>query len=271
MKIEKLSSSALKGYKFCEFQYYLNYIAGFQDLPGKAAVLGTIIHGVLATVARKPGRWDWEKILQAHWDHNVYHNQHLDIRKINRLGISADYKKCVKALDIVKASACNPENLKVIDVENKFRITLQKKKWKTQSEKQLKLSGIIDLVHEVNEDTIEIIDWKSGRRKDWNSGKEVTVTSILSDIQPRIYHLAATYLYPKYSNINIIFYYILDGGPIVVSLGKDDIKETLSRIHRDFRVMENNTRPTRIKPHWHCKLCSFSKNGLCDTIWDSLR
>ena len=271
MKIDRLSASAIKTYSFCEFKYYLTYVAGLEDLSGKAAALGTIIHNVLATVARKPGRWDWEKILQAYWDHSVYNNPRLDIRRINRLGVSADYKKCIKALEIVKASACNPENLKVIDVENKFRITLNKNKWKTQFGKQLKLSGIIDLVHEIDEDTIELIDWKSGQRKDFASGKEINNVSILSDIQPRLYHLAASYLYPKYSNINMIFYYILQGGPLVVSLGKDDIKETLNTIHRDFRVMENNVRPSRIFPSWRCKMCGFSKNGVCNVVWDSLR
>lgn len=271
MKIDKLSASAIKTYGFCEFKYYLTYVAGLEDLSGKAAALGTITHNVLATVARKPGRWDWEKILQAYWDHSVYHNPHLDIRKINRRGISADYKKCVKALEIVRASACNPESLKVINVENKFRITLNKKKWKTQSEKQLKLSGIIDLIHEIDDDTIELIDWKTGRRKDWISGKEISITSILNDIQPRIYHLAAVYLYPQYTNINMIFYYILQGGPIIVCLGKEDIPETLDRIHHHFKTMENNNKPTRIKPHFRCRMCSFSKSGICDTIWNSLK
>ncbi len=271
MRIDKLSASAIKTYGFCEFKYYLTYVAGLEDLSGKAAVLGTICHGALASIARKPGRWDWERCLQAHWDHNVYHNPRLDIRKINRLGLSADWKKCVKALDVVRDSAFNPDRLKVIDVENKFRFHLKKKKWQTQSGEQLRLSGIIDLVHELDDDTIEIIDWKTGQQKDFGSGKEINNISILSDIQPRMYHLAACYLYPQYTNIYMTFYYMLQGGPVIVCLGKDDIPETLDRIHHHFKTMENNNRATRIKPHWKCKMCAFSKSGICDTIWESLR
>ncbi len=271
MKIDRLSASAIKTYGFCEFKYYLTYVAGLEDLSGKAAVLGTICHGALATIARKPGKWDWKRILQAHWDHNVYHNPRLDIRKINRLGLSADYKKCVKALDIVKRSVFNPDKLKIVDVENKFRIHLNKKRWRTQSGEQLRLSGIIDLVHELDDDTIEVVDWKTGRRKDFTNGKEINNISVLNDIQPRMYHLAATYLYPQYTNVHMTFFYILDGGPVIVCLGKNDIPETLDRIHHHFKTMENNNRATRIAPHWRCRMCNFSKTGICDTIWESLK
>ena len=36
---------------------------------------------------------------------------------------------------------------------------------------QLAIKGTIDLVTKLNDDTIEVVDWKTGRRMDWTTGE----------------------------------------------------------------------------------------------------
>ncbi len=271
MKVERLSSSAIKTYDFCEFQYYLNYHIGLPSISGKAALIGTIVHATLATLARKGNKWPWQKILDRYWDFYALQRKDLDMRKWGRRGELADWKKAKKCVETIINSIFNPTKLDILSIEDKFRLYFKEEKWTTAQGKKLAVSGIMDLVHRINKNTIEIIDWKTGRRASFGSNKPLDLTSLPDDIQPRIYHMAAHQLWPEYENVLVTFHYIREGGAYPVSLGRNDIAETQQIIYDYFRRIKMNNRPYRIKPSWKCKLCSFNKNDLCDELYESLR
>lgn len=270
MKCERLSSSKISTYGFCEFKYFLEYHLGFQSVSGKAALIGTIVHAVLATLARKKGKWDWERVLDRYWSAYAASRTDLDMRKIGARGELADWKKTKKAVKTVLDSKLNPINLDIISIEEKFQLEFKSDKWITEKGNQLVISGIIDVIHKIDDDTIEIIDFKTGRMADWATGEPLDLKSIAQEIQPRIYHMAVHHLYPQYKNISIIFYYMLTGGIMPVILEYSDIKETEKTLYSYFKRIKNNNNAYRIKPSWRCKLCSFSKNGVCDAIYGSL-
>lgn len=276
MKINKCSASAISSYRFCIFQYYLNQVLGLKTISGKAALQGTIIHNVFETMAKinlhDKNLIDPFDILEKKWDKHVKLNPHIEIRKITTRGISADFKKCQRAIEIItNDNIYNPYKIdKIIGIENWFAFEHKGKQWTTHDGSQFRSRGFIDLVHEIDDDTIEIVDFKSGKRQEFGTFKEKDFWALLEDIQPRLYHLAALQLWPEYDNIIVTFYYILDGGPISFCFSEIDTFITIGRIQKFFKTVKNNELITRNRC-WKCNLCSFNKGGFCDKIWSDFK
>lgn len=66
MIITYFRSSSLANWKFCELQYYITYVLGFNRDAGKKAELGTIVHKVLEILAIAKAEYDktGEKIIK---------------------------------------------------------------------------------------------------------------------------------------------------------------------------------------------------------------
>ena len=134
---------------------------------------------------------------------------------------------------------------------------------------QFAVRGFIDLVHEIDEDTIEIVDWKTGNRKNFHTQEEITEEVLMREVQPRLYHLAAYFLYPKYKNIIITFYYANDKGPVTISLSNDDLTATITALHKFIKTVSKDSLIRRNRS-WKCKMCSFERNKVCDRVWSDL-
>ena len=65
---------------------------------------------------------------------------------------------------------------------------------------QLAIKGTIDLVTKINDDTIEVVDWKTGRRMDWATGEVKDYKKLESDPQLLLYYYAISKLYPEFPN-----------------------------------------------------------------------
>jgi len=270
MNVSKLSASAIKSYKFCYFQYLLSYILEMESRSGKSAVLGNVVHKALEWIgllAKRDKQIDIEWLIERAWDEIVSQNEHLGLKRINRNGESADFKFCRICIEkVLDAPPYNPQELKVLDVEKRFDISMPGKIWKTP-QGQFRITGYIDLVHEIDDNTIEIVDWKTGKRSDYGSTKPKDFYDILKDAQPRIYHFAASQLYPKYSNVIVTFYYINDGGPIMLPYSQDDMIMTVGAIWRVFKKIQNDSVVTR-NITWRCpKFCQFGRMNVCDSAW----
>ena len=51
MLVTYIRSSSYNNYSFCQMQYFLTYVLGYQTDSGKKAELGTIVHKVSARVS----------------------------------------------------------------------------------------------------------------------------------------------------------------------------------------------------------------------------
>ncbi|NDF28542.1 hypothetical protein EB159_03575, partial [archaeon] len=91
----------------------------------------------------------------------------------------------------------------------KFEYEINGKKLKGQ----LAIKGTIDLVTKINDDTIEVIDWKTGRRMDWATGEVKDYKKLENDAQLLLYYYAISKLYPDFPNriMSIFFYKDKDG------------------------------------------------------------
>jgi hypothetical protein len=251
---------------------------------GKAALQGNIVHKVLELMAkrRKRGKKNIDPVLLLDhvWDKFTAKFPDIEIRRVTtRIDKStgdfkeaADFKKCRIALETVLTdSFYNPYNLKILDVEQWFALEMPDKEWECSDQDgkshQFTVRGYIDLTHEIDKDTIEITDWKTGNRKNFYTQEPVDEIMLTREIQPRLYHLAAYFLYPQYKNILITFFYANEGGPITIALSQDDLAITIESLHRFFNTVKRDTLIRRNRS-WRCKnMCSFSKGDICTRVW----
>lgn len=129
-------------------------------------------------------------------------------------------------------------------------------------EGQLGLKGTIDLIVEDEPGLIEIIDWKTGARKDWSkeTSEKKTYKDLRYDPQLCLYHLAATRLFPEAQEIFVTIVYINDGGPFTLCFDKSDVAHTEGIVRRKFEKIRD-TRIPELKRGWKCtKFCYFGMN-----------
>ena len=286
MRIIKCSASAIGLYNHCPFSYYLHYILGMESQAGKAALQGSIVHQTFEWMTKlyKRGKTNVDPmwLLNRAWNEHTKASPNISIRRVTtridketgELKEAADFKKCRVALETVMANPhYNPYNIKVIDSERWFELEMPGKEWecldKDGKPHQFTTRGYIDLVQELSEDTIEIVDWKTGSRKEFYTQIPIDEDVLMREVQPRLYHLAAYFLYPQYKNILITFYYTNDSGPITITLSHDDLTMTIAALNRFFTTVKNDTLMRRNR-WWTCKMCNFERNGICQRVWSDL-
>jgi hypothetical protein len=123
----------------------------------------------------------------------------------------------------------------------------------------LALKGTIDLVTEVSEGIYEIVDWKTGRRLNWATGEEKTHDKLQDDPQLRLYHYAASHMFPEIEQIMITIFFIADGGPFSICYSKDDLPKTEEMIRTKFDKIKK-VRVPHLSKSWKCtKICPYGK------------
>lgn len=265
MRIFNVSASKIKAYKSCEFKYYLEYHRKLPQRVTFAAEQGTMIHVVLEKFgeAKKDNiiipeianTW-YDEILHAYQENGIWKlsSKALERRKeCNNCEYHKDGRCFVANAPIDSFDGCpktefddaiwlvekiikddtnnNPLNKKVIDVENDFEICIN------DNGEEIPLIGIIDVVTELDKDTIEIIDYKTGTYT--QSYNECT-----KDPQLLIYHLAARKIFKNYKNIFVTIYY-LRKSPMTLSFSEKDEIGTENAIKNYWNAINENIHPKR--------------------------
>ncbi|MFQ3578925.1 MAG: PD-(D/E)XK nuclease family protein [Bacteroidales bacterium] len=277
MIITYLRSSSYNTWSFCQHKYFLDYTLNYHSPANIAAEKGTIVHMALEILARAKlsqqnnqsvfnteiGEFDayhfnYESILKNSYDHfskktpqYSWNNKH--------------YEDCLSWFMRVVNSNMNPLNHHIICPEQYFDIEIQKD-WSYYEYNSphgkisgyLRLKGTIDLIIRHSDDIYEIIDYKTGKRKDWVTGEEKTYDSLQNEPQFHIYHYVAHQIYPGKKFIFTV-YYINDGG--VYSMVIDSKAEEM--IKKRFIDIKNTQIPKLIFPDWKCeRLCFFYKTDV---------
>jgi CRISPR/Cas system-associated exonuclease Cas4 (RecB family) len=272
----------------CEMQYMLEYVLGWKSPSGFAADKGTIVHKIMEILACiKHAEQKKEKFV----DDDIVGK--LDIKNYNLDDIikkvfvyystmSPLHKWTEKELKLCsdwtyKALQDNngtfdPRVREIIQPEQHFDIVIDKPwshyKYETPEgvlEGQLAIKGTIDLITKVNDNTLELIDYKTGKRLDWATGEEKTLAKLYKDPQLKIYHYAISKLFPEYDHIIASINYINDGGTYSVCFDKSDLADTEDMIRAKFEKIKNTNKP-RLNKSWKCtKLCHFGKSTFENT------
>ncbi len=103
-------------------------------------------------------------------------------------------------------------------------------------------------------------------RVDWATGKEKGYDELMVDPQLRIYHYAASKLFPKYKYIMVTIYFLRAGGPFTLMFDESHIASTEDMLKRKFNTIKSSKIPKLTKT-WKCtKLCPYSKNSFDDPL-----
>lgn len=183
MIITYLRSSSYNTHSMCEQSYFIEYVLGIRSPSGKKADKGTIVHKVLEILAYiKLTEQNQEKIYVddiageidiSHYNLNtiiekVY--KHYSSQFKHHVWEVKDYKDC--HLWVNKALTAHngdfdPRNRNILQPEQHFDILIDKSwaeyRYNNQGETlegKLAIKGTIDLITSVDDNTIEIVDWK---------------------------------------------------------------------------------------------------------------
>ena len=286
-----LRSSSINAHEMCEQSYFLSYVLGLESNPNKKTEQGTICHKVFECLALESaaiGRGDTTYI-----DDNLGQFD-VGTEPERLLNLAYDYytEKSVNEFEethreeclewVKKALAYNdgevdPRNRKIVAAETHFDFEIDRD-WANykfnyegkELEGKLAIKGTIDLVTEVNENTLEVIDWKTGARKNWGTGEIKTYKKLQDDIQLRMYHYALSKLYPQYKTILVSIYFInpfyhretktnVPAGLFTIAFSKHDLKTFEDRLRVKFQQIRESQRP-HLNTSWKCKsFCHFGK------------
>lgn len=288
MIITYFRSSSYNAHSMCEQQYFLEYVLGWRGPSNKKADKGTIVHKILEILAFiKKGEQDQTDIIRddilGDIDINNYAldniidkvYDHYSSVNTHHQWLDSDHSDCYNW--VYKTLKYNngmfdPRNRFIVSPEQHFDFEI-KKPWAKYSydtpdgkiNGYLALKGTIDLITKIDDGFYEIVDWKTGRRINWATGKEKTQEVLEKDPQLRIYHYAASHLYPDVENIMISINFINDGGPFSICFNKSDLIDTELMLKEKFDIIKKTQKP-RLNKTWMCsKLCHFGKTTFENT------
>lgn len=141
-----------------------------------------------------------------------------------------------------------------LGIEHKFDINIGE---------NVVINGFFDLVLSPDQDTIEIVDYKSGK-------STKTYDELKEDIQAKIYSLAIKHEFPGYKNYFLTFDYF-NRAPVTVTFSDAEDEWTRKNVIKWFKMVEKNNNPTRIPlnrdgtVYYKCRyLCN---REICDAQW----
>lgn len=280
MIVTYIRSSSYGTHQMCPQQYFMEYVLGHRSPSNQKADKGTIVHKVMEILAGiklsiqnielsyiddiigeiHVFDYDLNEIIEKVYSHYTSAFTHHEWKPL-------DLKHCKqwveKAINI-QGGNFDPRNQDILMPEQHFDIPIEKPwayyDYSDDLKGYLAIKGTIDLITRANENTLEIIDYKTGRRLDWATGEEKTFQKLEKDFQLRLYHYAASVLYPEIDHIIVSIYFINDGGIFSMNYDKDDLPKTEEMIRRKFEEIKRCQKP-QLKRSWKCnKLCYFGKN-----------
>lgn len=140
--------------------------------------------------------------------------------------------------EVINDNSCrNPLKKKIIAAEDRFTLVTF-----DEQGNEILTNGIMDLVLEHDSETIEVLDYKTGKHtQSYNECKK--------DPQFLIYALAAMDLYPQYKHVLLTAYYIRrKSGPITVEFDKEELEKAKNGIRFYANRIKKNRMPQRRCP-----------------------
>lgn len=267
-------------------RYTFEYLFGFPGKSGAKALKGTIFHKAqeLRAQASKALRANQDRFIDDNfgevlcadatnidWAHNAAFEYY--VAKNQDLGLTAkDFKETRGWITdtLEKYPEYDPMNLDIVQTEQFFDIEIDKP-WskftgalKTgEVSGNLRIKGTMDLVIRHDEDTYELLDYKTGAyRSDFATGEEKTLSYLENDIQLLLYLIALDHIFPNKHWILTLFY-IRNGGLFSVMGDSDMMERAWTMLEKMFKEISACESPTQFDPYnkdWRCKhLCPFSK------------
>jgi hypothetical protein len=269
LNITGVSASLIKTHKFCNWKAYLSYVLKIEDPAGPSAFVGTVVHNIMEEIS---------KMRQAGADQDS-----IDIEALTEQEIKLEAEKnpsvfgLLKPADITKIYKIRDKILdnekspnlthSTVEVEKYFKYYITRN-GPCEEERGIEIRGLMDRVELIDHETLEIIDYKTGKRRDMGATKNKELEDMYYDPQYLMYFIAASIRYKDINNFILTFMYPMDGGNFSLVFSRDHLKEAC-RIVYDYYVDINNDKAVVRNRGWWCKnICFYGqKTGICDDVY----
>lgn len=230
------SYSALDTFKTCSLKYKFQEIDKLKAPKSKEAIFGTIIHGALRFMhAPRPLPPAIEEVLEYYnslWKSDVYSDKQEEAAMMTEgVRIIQNYY-----------SKNNPKNFNVVDLETRFTVAVG----------DITLGGIIDRIDKLDDDSFEIIDYKTAKSlppQKW----------IDENFQLSIYHMALMDRWPKIASpIKLSLYFLKHGMKLSTFRTPEQIRETkryIMDIIEEIKKGDFSPMPSAL-----CDWCGYQKH-----------
>ncbi len=306
MIVTYIRSSSYTNFDYCQMQYFITYNLGWPSKSNKRADMGTMAHKVMEILSGlKKFQQDKPKNKFLVVEDDACGKVKIDknrlltddlLDELCELSFECyklkmtDHKWYPRDLKEVKRSVYmfirqnggqfDPRLRNIHHPEPHFDIPIEEDWAKFEYEidgkmvkGQLAIKGTIDLVTLVNDETIEVIDWKTGRRMNWATGEEKDFKKLSSDPQLLLYFYAISKLYPDYLNRIMSIFFCkdtegeMDPKPFSMCFDKSDEERFLGMLKKRFEEIKKNTSPKLMDPSrrsFKCtRMCHY-----CKTNWE---
>lgn len=297
MRIFSLSASKIKTFKQCEFKYYLSYHLMLSTGTSFAAEQGSMVHVIFEKLGQdiRDGIPLDDSYIYNNWRKEVlYAYREEELWRLSKLAEDRE-KQCTgcpfnidgtcevagKPIDsfagcpkdeyedainlcekvIANKEVMFPLDRKIIDVEDVFKLEIP-----DGDNDPIVVNGIIDVVTELDDDTIEIVDYKTGKYIQ-------SYNECAKDPQLLIYNLAVRRQRPEYKDVFITIYY-LRRRPLTLTFEARDEEGTENALRHYYHTIKAIESPVRrcdrygegTSYDYVCdKMCD---RKLCDEQWE---
>lgn len=196
--------------------------------------------------------------------------------------VKADRRDCLNWVWMVldwPNEEFDPRKCNIIHPELPFDIEIKKDWAKLPEGGYLRIKGTIDLVIEAAEGVVECVDYKTGARYNWGTGKEKSYEDLMKDPQLMLYYYALRKSLPDYHSIILTIFFIRNGGPFSLSFDDDILEKVENNLRKTFEEIRDCKKPKmrdRLHKDFQCnKLCGFYKEKIdgttvCDYIGNEI-
>ena len=274
----------------------MTYVLGLPSDSGKAAERGTMVHKVMEVLANlrlfqqenpkrkflettddvlKKVRVKTDRLMEKDFVEELLDLSYTGYRKDSSNKWAPADRKEISRLTWLGLDHNNgqfdPRLRQILNPEPHFDIEIKEDWAKYEYEVDgkplvgnLAIKGTIDLVTTIDDDTIEVLDWKTGQRKNWATGEKKTYAKLCEDPQLLLYYYAISNLYPEYKNVIMSIFYVKDGGPFSMCWDDSDKVKFLGMLKNRFLQIKRNNKPQPIsydRSNFKCtRLCHYCKN-----------
>lgn len=222
----RISASRLKVFLKCRWQYYVKYKLKLPDPGNDKSVLGTIIHLIYQCITDPT-----KKNRSQYVDHAIASGGlHPVIEKLykklySKHAFAKDlYDTGVKLLLNGLIYGFEP-NAKVLETEYNFEFDIGE---------GISTYGFIDKIQELDADTLEVRDYKSGA--------PVKPEDLVDDVQAIIYLHAVMQKYPKYKFYLFTFHFLKNKKCVTVTKSIEEIETFIEFLRTQAPLMRAVTK-----------------------------
>lgn len=242
----RISYSSLNDYETCPLKFKYRNIEKLEEPENVERIFGSLVHDSLEYMfSPNPLYPTQDEIID-------YFNKNFETKKQKNGELKLDDALRNDGILILKNfyKKNTPWNYNVVDLESRFEVMIDD----PLSNEPCVLTGVIDRLDKLDENTYEIIDYKTGK-------KLPSQDNVDRDLQMSIYNLGLINRWPhlKEKNIKLSLYYVKHGEKLTTSRQPKELEETKNKIINLIREIKNREKKGDFPatPSVLCNWCGF--------------